>query len=280
MAEFIVNNPALAAGKSLEELATVTGTSDSTVLRLATAAGFSGYRELRTAIALAAGAAAATAPAVLTGDIGPHDGITDTVAKLAESEKSAIDETRALLDPDALARVADLIIAARQVVVVGIAASGLVALDLAGKLSRIGILALAVTEGHAAMTTALVMRPEDVLVVISSSGTTTDIVDPFLQARGRGTSTIALTANTASPLGGADVMLVNVAARESALRSASMASRTGQMFVVDAVFTVIAQRTFDIAGAAIEQSYAVLAPRHTGTPSNTERNCGHPPPHG
>ncbi|GMA41945.1 transcriptional regulator [Mobilicoccus caccae] len=266
VAEHILADPAAVAGLSLSALAAATGTSESTVVRLATTAGFRGYRDLRTAIAVAAGAADSRPdPHLVTSDITQSDGVADTIAKLAAEECSAITDTAATLDHDTLERAATMVTAARSVVVIGIAASGLVALDLAAKLSRIGIVAQAVTEGHAALTAALVMRPEDLLVVVSSSGSTADMTEPLERARERGVVTLAITATPGSPVTSADATLFSVSARESTLRPAAMASRTGQMFVIDVLFTVVAQRTFTQTRTAIEESWLALAPRHPRT---------------
>lgn len=272
VARQILDDPAAVAGLGLTALAERTGTSESTITRLATAAGYRGYRDLRTAVAVAAGAAAeaaADSPSrLVTSDITRDDDIEATVTKLAAEECAAVGDTAATLDRDALTRAAEMIVAARSVTVIGIAASGLVALDLAGKLARIGVLAQAVVEGHAAMTAAVVLRPDDLLVVVSSSGSTLDVLEPLHVAQDRGVSTVAVTARPGSPVTAADVTLLSVSSRESALRPAAMASRTGQMFVIDVLFTLVSQRTFDRAHAAIEESWRVLAPRHRGNPDS------------
>ncbi|GAB46913.1 MurR/RpiR family transcriptional regulator [Mobilicoccus pelagius] len=275
VAQQILDDPTAVAGLGLAALAERVGTSESTVVRLATSAGYRGYRDLRTQIALAAGAAGDLPSRLVTSDVSRDDDVEATVAKLAAEECAAIGDTAATLDRDALERAADMVVAARSVVVVGIAASGLVALDLAGKLARIGVLAQALVEGHAAMTAAVVLHPDDLLVVVSSSGSTVDVVEPLERARRAGIPTIAVTARPGSPVTAADVTLLSVSARESALRPAAMASRTGQMFVIDVLFTLVSQRTFDRARAAIDESWHALAPRHrrpTGTHTPPEES--------
>lgn len=266
-AEQILADPASFTGLTLSALAATTGVSESTITRLAVAAGYTGYRELRTAVALAAGAGAARKRAgLVTSDIAREDDLDTVIAKLAAEERDAITDTAAALDRGALERAAHLVVAARSVVVLGIGASGLVALDLAAKLTRIGVLAQAVTEGHAALTSVLVMRPEDLLVVVSSSGATGDILEPLERARGRGIPTVAVSATPRTPVTAADEVLLSVSARESVLRPAAIASRTGQLFVIDVLFTAVAQRTFERAHEAITQTWAALAPRHAVSP--------------
>lgn len=275
VARYVVDHPAEASGLSLGALARTTGTSESTVTRLATAAGFRGYRDLRIAVATAAGALEqGPGDANLTSDITQHDSPAAIIAKLAAEERSTITDTATTLDADEVLAVARVLVEARRIVVIGIGASGLVALDLAGKLSRIGLLAQAVVEGHEALTTAVVLQSQDVLVAISSSGETVDIVEPLEVARRNGVGTAALTARAGSSLTRADHTLLSVSLRENDLRPAAMASRTGQMFLVDVLFTMVAQLCFDQAKSAIKESWLALRPRHDA--SHGARHTKHP----
>lgn len=264
VARHIVDHPGEVAGMSLGQLARATATSESTVTRLATAAGFRGYRDLRIQVAVAAGAITREDPddGQLTSDISQDDPADQTVAKLAAEECSAITDTAATLDPQAVREAATALAGARRIVVIGIAASGLVALDLAGKLSRIGLVAQAVTEGHEALTTALVLQPGDALVMVSSSGGTTDVVEPLEVALAHQVTTVALTARAGSAVTRADHVLLSVSSRESELRPAAMASRTGQMFLGDVLFTMVAQLCFEQARSAVRESWLALRPRH------------------
>ncbi|UNX53406.1 MurR/RpiR family transcriptional regulator [Georgenia sp. TF02-10] len=273
----ILADPARAARLTIRDLAAETGTSDATVIRLARALGLAGFRDLRVAVAGAAGRLAAGPDILVTSDVARDDPPADVIAKLAAEERQAISDTAAGLDPATLAAVADAIARARRTVVAGIGASGLVARDLSAKLERIGLVAHAVTEGHQAMTTAVVLRPGDVLVGISVSGSTADVLDPMAEAAARGATTVAVTSRPRSDIARADHVLLAVAAQESTLRPAAMASRTGQLFVIDALFTLVAQRRFDEAKRAIADSYAALRPRHAGASRRPGPTTAAPP---
>lgn len=264
----ILADPAAVVPMTIQQLAASTGTSDASVMRLAKAVGCTGYRDLRILLAasLAAGAAAGSASADggLPADIAVDDDPAAVVAKLAAEEQQALADTAAALRLADLGSAADAVVAARRIVVIGIGASGLVAQDLSAKLERIGLLSRAVTEGHAAMTLAVLLTPADLLVVVSASGETRDVLEPLSIALEVGVPTAAITVRPRSSVTAADSVLLGVAARESGMRSAAMSSRTGQLFVVDALFTLVFQRRFDDAGAAISASHRVLAPRRRG----------------
>ncbi len=261
----VLEDPRTVVPMTMQQLAEHSGTSEASVIRLAKAIGCSGFREFRTLLAAAvASTEAMETPSTLPADISADDGPDAVIAKLLAEEQQALSDTAAALSVEALTAAAEAIVAARRIVIVGIGASGLVAEDLAAKLERIGLVAQAVTEGHHAMTLAVLMTPDDLLVAVSASGETTDVVEPLAAAQHHGVASIAITVRPRSSLTSADHVLVGVAAREGAMRSAAMSSRTGQLFVVDALFTLVFQRREDESAAAISTSHRELAPRRRG----------------
>lgn len=261
----VLEDPHTVVPMTMQQLAAHSGTSEASVIRLTKAIGCSGFREFRTILAAAvASTQAAAAPSTLPADISPEDDPDAVIAKLLAEEQQALSDTAAAVSTDALTAAAEAVVAARRIVIVGIGASGLVAEDLAAKLERIGLVAQAVTEGHHAMTLAVLMTPDDLLFVVSASGETTDVVEPLAAAQHHGVRTIAITVRPRSSITTADHVLLGVAAREGVMRSAAMSSRTGQLFVVDALFTLVFQRREDEASAAINTSHRELVPRRRG----------------
>ncbi|MGO2038260.1 MAG: MurR/RpiR family transcriptional regulator [Brevibacterium sp.] len=265
----VLDDPRQAVPMTVQQLAAHAQASEASVIRLAQAAGCSGYREFRTLLAAAAAQEEVNRPSGLPADISAGDDPGVVVAKLAAEERQALADTAASLDVAALEAAADAIVAARRIVIAGIGASGLVAEDLSTKLERIGLTARAVTEGHMAMTLTVLMEPDELLVVISASGETTDIIEPLAAAKEAGVPTVALTVRPRSTLTSADHVLIGVAARESGMRSAAMSSRTGQLFIVDVLFTLVFQRCGARARDAVGTSHRRLAPRRrkAGNPS-------------
>ncbi|MFD7260600.1 MurR/RpiR family transcriptional regulator [Streptomyces sp. NPDC059874] len=264
VAEAVVSDPAGCAQLTVTALAERTGTSEATVVRTARLLGYPGYRDLRLALAaLAARQESGAAPAV-TVDIAVDDPLAEVVAKLAHEEAQTLADTAAGLDLTALAAAVVALAAARRIDVYGIGASALVGQDLAQKLLRIGLIAHAHSDPHLAVTNAVQLRPGDVAVAITHSGSTGDVIEPLRTAFEHGATTIALTGRPNSPVTHyADHVLATSAARETELRPAAMSSRTGQLLVVDCLFVAVAQRTYETAAPALAASYEALAHRHS-----------------
>lgn len=269
VAEAVADDPAGCAALTVTGLAELTGTSEATVVRTARLLGYPGYRDLRLALAgLAAQQQSRRGPA-LTTDIAVDDPLTDVVAKLAHEEQQTLADTAAGLDTVQLASAVTALAAARRIDVYGVGASGLVAQDLTQKLLRIGLTAHAHSDPHLAVTTAVQLRPGDVAVALTHSGSTVDVVEPLRAAFERGATTVAVTGRPDNPVTRyAGHVLTTSTARESELRPAAMSSRTGQLLVVDCLFVGVAQRTYETAAPALAASYRALAHRHRTPPKS------------
>ncbi|MGW0943848.1 MurR/RpiR family transcriptional regulator [Streptomyces sp. NPDC002623] len=263
VAETVAGDPAGCAALTVTGLAIRTGTSEATVVRTARLLGYTGYRDLRLALAgLAAQQQSGRSPA-LTTDIAVDDSLADVVAKLAHDEQQTLADTAAALDTGQLEAAVGAAAGARRIDVYGVGASGLVAQDLTQKLLRIGRIAHAHSDTHLAVTTAVQLGPGDLAVAITHSGSTRDVVEPLRVAFERGATTVAVTGRPQSAVTQyADHVLTTSTARESELRPAAMSSRTSQLLVVDCLFVGVAQRTYSTAGPALAASYEALAHRH------------------
>lgn len=167
IARIILDDPGVVVRSTITEFSAVSGTSEATIVRTSRALGFSGYSQMRFALA----AAVAQQPERLVpGDLAPDDPLTDVIAKVARAESEALADTAAQLDPDQLGEVVSAISVARRVDVYGVAASGLVAADMSQKLLRIGLSSHPFSDAHLALTSAALLKTGDVAVAISCSG--------------------------------------------------------------------------------------------------------------
>ncbi|MEU6743395.1 MurR/RpiR family transcriptional regulator [Streptosporangium sandarakinum] len=256
IARLILDDPGMVARSTITEFSAVSGTSEATIVRTARALGFAGYSQLR--FALAAAVAREEPERLVPGDLGPDDPLTDVIAKVARAESEALADTSAQLNPDRLSAVIEAVAAARRVDVYGVGASGLVAVDMEQKLMRIGLSGHAFTDSHLALTSAALLRAQDVAVGVSTSGETPDVLAPMRVARKAGAATVAITNNPRSSLAElADHVLVS-AGRETAFRPGALASRISQLLIVDCIFVGIAQRTFETSEAALRATRDVV----------------------
>jgi len=264
VAQVVIDEAATAASLTITDLARRARSSETTVIRFCRAMGFGGYSELRLTLAAEAGRAADD-EGPIGSDISETDDLAAVVKKIAFADARAIEETAGQLDLAVLARVVDLVVASRRVDIYGVGASAFVAGDFQQKLHRIGRVAYAWSDVHVALTSAALLDSRDVAFGISHTGTTSDTIEAFAEARRRGARTVAVTNFPRSPITRVADHVLTTAARETTFRSGAMASRLAQLTVIDCVFVGVAQRTYRETRMALEATYQAVSGRRVGT---------------
>ncbi|GAA2791758.1 MurR/RpiR family transcriptional regulator [Saccharopolyspora taberi] len=271
VANIVLADPASVARRSITEVAEAAGTSETTVTRFCKAIGVGGYPDLR--IALAADTARTSSrDRDLGSDIGPDDDIGKIIEKVSYADAKAVEETADQLDSEILRRLVDAVAQARRIDVYGVGASAFVALDLQQKLHRIGLTCFAWSDTHNALTSAAVLRPGDVAVGISHTGATTETVEALQVAGKRGATTAALTNFARSPITEVADHVLTTAVRETTYRSGAMASRIGQLTVIDCLFIGVAQRHLDQTKSALEATYEAVGGHRLGSRPDRRRS--------
>ncbi len=263
VAETILDDPTLVVDLAINDLAQLCHTSLSTVARFAQSLGFSGYRELRVAVARTVTLAQAQQArfGLDTTAIDPDDEPPAIAAKLASQDIDAIEKTALGLDAAALDRVARAIVAARHVDLFGQAASSLTAQDLQQKLARIGCSVAHSADPHLALTTASLRTSDDVVVAFSHGGETVEVLRAVEIARDAGALTVAVTSAADSTLALACDVVLRTHANESPFRMAAMSSRIAQLVLVDILFVRVVQHRGEPVAIPLQLTHQAAAPR-------------------
>ncbi|WP_223626780.1 MurR/RpiR family transcriptional regulator [Microbacterium sp. EST19A] len=263
VADTILGDPTLVVDLAINDLAKLCRTSLSTVARFAQTLGYSGYRELRVAVARTVTLAQAQQArfGLDSTTIDPEDEPEAIAAKLAAMEIDAIEKTARGIDAAGLDRVARAVVAARHIDLFGQAASSLTAQDLQLKLSRIGCSVAHSPDPHLAVTTASLRTADDVAIGFSHGGETLETVRALEVARDAGALAVAVTSVADSSLAlAADVVLLTHA-HESPFRMAAMSSRIAQLALVDVLFVRVVQHRGEPVALPLQLTHDAAASR-------------------
>ena len=232
---FILRHPNLVISLSFPQIAARTGLSQPTVARFCRAAGFSGYRDfkLRLAQSLANGVP------FVHNDVGLHDSMADVAAKVFDRGIAALVTVRNHLDPDALERATQLLANARRIEFYGLGNSGIVAMDAQHKFFRLGVPAVAYSDPHVHAMSASLLGKGDVVVAISGTGRTRELIRSVEIARDAGAAVIAITAS-ASPLARLADIALYADVPEDLDVYAPMTSRMVHLVMIDALSVGVA----------------------------------------
>ena len=123
----------------------------------------------------------------------------------------------------------------------GVGNSGMVAQDAQHKFFRLGVNAIAYSDGHMQVMSASILGPGDCVVLISNSGRTRDLMDACAIARKNGATTITITAS-GSPLAAASHIHLAADHPEGFDRYSPMVSRLLHLLIIDILTTCVALR--------------------------------------
>jgi DNA-binding MurR/RpiR family transcriptional regulator len=216
-----------AAQKSIGELIDVSGLGYGTVIRFCQKLGCRGFQEFKV---LMARDAIATQQSSASDGSGAYDAI---VQRLNED----ILRTAQNLDTQEIDRAAQALCEATRVLCIGVASSAPLALSLNWKIKRFGIVSSCISDGYVMAVEASLLREGSVLVAVSSSGATKDIVTAARLARDGGATVIAVTNFTKAPLiEAAGIRLITSAVRDP------LVAEIPSIVAGEAVFEILIQQ--------------------------------------
>ena len=252
VAEHVLGDPAAAARATIVELAERSGTSPATVTRFCRALGFTGYADLRLAIAGEAGWAVDGIDAGR--EIGPGDPLGTVLQQIMADDTGAMRDTAGRLDLRTVAAAADAITAARRVDIYGASSSALVAGELQFSLHRIGVAAWSWRDVHDGLASAATLGPQDVAIGVSHTGESRATIEILAEAGSHGATTVALTSFSRSPLAGVADLVLLTAVQGTPVRPDALSARHPQLVVLDLLYIAVAQRLHDRAHAAFQRT--------------------------
>ena len=189
VAEYLVQHAAEAQYLSISSLARECQVAEATVFRFCRALGFEGYHEMRIALAQA------NATGVLVNQQEPApDADTATLCEHASALfMTAINGTQNALSPQAVEQAVALLHSARQVFCMGQGGSMAAANEICARFACITNKFRATADSHMQVMAASLMTEQDVVLFVSYSGATRDLIETLRTARANGAKVILIT---------------------------------------------------------------------------------------
>lgn len=237
VAEVILADPAAATKMTLAEISRLSGVSEPTVMRFCTAIGCEGFQDLKIRLA---GSLAFGIPSAHSA-IREDDDLQAVIGKVFDFNLSSLDWVRSKLDATAIGDAVEGILAANSLHFVGFGASSIVAQDAQQKFPLFGVHCHAVVDFHQMLIAAAMMKKGDVLVAISNSGTTREVVQCAKLARENGALTIGVTGTDGLLARHSDITLLVETLENTDLYTPTI-SRVAALVVMDILSTVVALR--------------------------------------
>lgn len=210
--------------QTLTEISNTIDVGESTILRFCQKVGFSGFQEIKLAIAR---------------EYTPEETSNEKgfIHQVTESMCNAIQNTKVLIDENNLQKIIDVISKAKKLFFFGVGASGFAAKEAQLRFLRIGRESLAVVDSHIQLMTAATCQKGDVVVAISLSGHTIDILESVNIAKRAGATIVAITNYILSPLAEISDHVLLTAGKENVLYGGTLIAKISQLYVIDLLCT-------------------------------------------
>ncbi|MBS7819707.1 MurR/RpiR family transcriptional regulator [Wohlfahrtiimonas chitiniclastica] len=235
VADWIMNHPNDAASFSIGMLAKTVGVSEPTVIRFCRAIGFDGYHVFKQELAESLNAGVP----FIHSNVSESDNTKDIVNKVITQASAALLRTKESLSVKAVEQAVKILLRSSNVLCIGHGASNVVALDIQQKLLRVGINVSVFSDHHVHSLAASLMGKKEVLIAVSHTGRSQDILDSVSFAKANGASVISFTTKD-SPLAEASDVVLESGATEDTTEYIPMISRLADLAIVDVLLVILA----------------------------------------
>ncbi|MBU4349803.1 MurR/RpiR family transcriptional regulator [bacterium] len=255
VADYILDNINEVIHLSITKMAENAGVSEATVVKFCQHIGYSGYQELKIILAQAG---EKDYREHIYGEIEANDDIDIIIKKIFQIYNQSLNNTKELLQNTDVKTSIEMILKARRLYFFGFGASGIVAEDADLKFKRINYISEALTDNHRQKTIGALLTKEDVVIAISDSGRTKELIESLKIVKNAMAKIIAITSNLGSPITKlADITLLT-SSQETPFRGSALASRMAQLAVIDVLFLGAAVAEYDKTLEALNKTRLVM----------------------
>lgn len=233
VADYLMDNPVNVLPMHITDLARECNTSESTIVRFSKKLGFNGYPQLKLALA---GEASSHS---VSESISTQDSAYKIFEKVCEDIYCSLEKTKRSLKNDGLQACCERLLKANQIFIFGLGNSASVALDAAHKIFRLGLNAVAYTDNHMQTIAAAHTDKNSVVIGISHSGHSKDIVQALQIAKNFGAFTISLTSRQKSPVARVSDLILSTVSDETNYRILGLCSRITQLAIIDTIYSYL-----------------------------------------
>lgn len=240
IADCILADPEKAMNSTVVYIAATAKVSEGSVINFSNMLGFKGFSQLK--ISLAQNISTFNAKDEFVKSDTPKQVMRKMISQAVTSFESTYDTIGEQLD-----QAVESVLAANKILVVGVGHSKIIAMDIAIRMMWIGLNAIAEPDPTLAGITAAQLHDNDVLIVVSNSGRTREVISTARVARNVGAKVIVLTSHPGSPLEKmSDISLLSVSTETHTYKEPTTARLT-QLLLGDSLVETIMMHLGDDA---------------------------------
>lgn len=253
IAQFILDQPQEVLEMTAQQLARAADSSSAAVIRLCKRLKVYGFPQLK--IELSADLSGGELNRKIQPEVRENEEISSIKERLLLNTQHSLAETVNELDDSQISQLSKLIARSKRLLVLGIAASNLVAQDIAQKWGNVGTIVFAFNNVNDLLPIIANAGAEDILWVVDNSGETPEVVQAAQIAKERKVPIITMTkrgSSTISELG--DIEIHTSQPIELPGRIAATDSLLLQFMAIDIIFYDFVSRNYESSISQLNQS--------------------------
>ncbi|MFQ7413395.1 MAG: MurR/RpiR family transcriptional regulator [Blautia hansenii] len=241
IAAYLLENFDKSLHSTLLELADGIGVSDASIVRFCKSIGYTGFQEYKINAAMQC----APEPRLYNPSLSVDDSPAELCNKIFAIESSALEQTKQELDIKVMNEVADLLINAKRINLVGTGGSAISARDFQHKLLKIGVRAELQEDKDLQLMSASLLTENDVLFAISHSGSNLHVAETIDLAKKQNAKVVTLTMKSKNVVVEKADYPLYVVSEKTIFESESFSARLAQLAMLDCLVALMAFKNFD-----------------------------------
>lgn len=237
VADYVLANPNEVIHMRIVDLASEASVSEPTVVRFCRALNYDGFQDFKLTLAQGLASNASFEQFALDST----DTVIEFKQKIFDSMIGNLINIREQLDPTTLEEAIDALAKAKRVEFYGFGASAAVCSDAQHKFYRLMVSAAAHSDPHMQTISAVTLGEGDVVVAISQTGRTKDLLHTVKLVRDTGATVIALCPGN-TPLADLATIPIHVDVEEDKDLNTLMSSRIVHLVVIDVLAVGVAMK--------------------------------------
>lgn len=217
---------------SVSDLAEYAGVGETTVIRFCRKLGYKGYQDFKLAVAQNK----EDPPEQEMGEVQATDSLEVLAKKITAQNVEILQNTLHLMQKEQMEQAAKAVLKANNIFIFGVGASGIMAQQANYRLMRLGFPTHYAVDSHIIAMNCALAKEGDVVIGITVSGSTKDVIDAMEIAYTNKAFTICITSHLKSPVTRFSNAILLTATKENPLHGGAFSSLISQLHILD-IFT-------------------------------------------
>ena len=235
IADYVINNKEKVIEMTVSELATSSSVSEATIVRFCKKCDLKGFHDLKINIAKEM---VNSEEKPVSNDLDANN-IGQSLQNILANKIEELKQTISMMDEEEIKEILNVIKKARIVQFAAVGNTIPVALDGAYKFNQLGISSVANTIWETQLAFSYTLTKEDVVIVISNSGSSKSLLTLLDSANENGATTISITNHENSPIANMSKYHINTATREKLFLDEFSFSRVSAVVVIEVLYLLL-----------------------------------------